>query len=90
MDTKETQNTESTLLEAERDLRASPTQEETQPDLLTWLSTSALARAEGTTARQVYMLIDQGLPHSRIGGRLRLRRCDWHSFHLKHMKGQVV
>lgn len=55
-----------------------------------WISVTDLAHAEGTTRRQVYGQIDRGMPHSRIGQRIRVRRSDWHAWHERHMVGNVA
>lgn len=53
-----------------------------------WISVSQLAKAEHTTRSQVYHLIDAGvMPHSRIGKRIRVRRCDWRAVHEANVKG---
>ena len=53
---------------------------------LRWIGVSELAELEGTTRRQVYWAIDRGLPHSRVGDRIRVRRDDWHAWHEKHLR----
>lgn len=55
-----------------------------------WIGVTDLARAEGTTRRQVYWSIDRGMPHSRIGDRIRVRRADWHRWHERHLRGAVA
>lgn len=57
------------------------------PDLDAWISALELARVENTTRRQVYSQIDRGMPHSRIGQRIRVRRRDWHAWHERHLVG---
>lgn len=53
-----------------------------------WISVKRLADLEYTTRSQVYHLIDAGvMPHSRIGGRIRVRRCDWRAVHEASVKG---
>jgi hypothetical protein len=63
----------------------SDTRHPAKPEIDTWLSVRQLAASEGVTKRQVYWAIDQGLQHSRIGQRIRLRRRDWHQFHEQHL-----
>jgi len=53
-----------------------------------WMRVSELAEAEFTTRQQVYHAIDQGLPHSRIGARIRVRRADWRRWHESHLVGR--
>ena len=55
-------------------------------DWLKWISVEALAQAEDTTPRQVYYLLDSGMPHSRYRDRIRVRRCDFHQWHLANMR----
>jgi hypothetical protein len=52
-----------------------------------WIRVSQLAEVEGTTRREVYAQIDAGMPHSRIGGRIRVRRSDWLDWHERHVIG---
>lgn len=52
-----------------------------------WLRVSELAQLEGITRREVYAQIDRGMPHSRIGDRIRVRRRDWHDWHEQHLIG---
>ena len=60
------------------------------PEWLKWISVTALAAAEETTARQVYYVIDCGMPHSRHRDRIRVRRVDWHEWHLANMVNGVA
>jgi hypothetical protein len=50
-----------------------------------WIPVSRLADAELTTRRQVYAAIDAGMPHSRIGQRIRVRRIDWRKWHERYV-----
>lgn len=50
-----------------------------------WISVAQLAQSECTSKRQVYAQIDAGMPHSRIGTRIRVRRCDWRAWHEAHV-----
>ena len=63
-------------------------QKEWPADWLKWITVDALAKAEGTTPRQIYYVIDSGMAHSRHRDRIRVRRCDFHTWHLQHMVGQ--
>jgi hypothetical protein len=55
-----------------------------------WVSVVDLARAEGCTRREVYSQIDRGMPHSRIGNRIRVRVADWRAWHERHLRGEVT
>jgi hypothetical protein len=55
-----------------------------------WISVPVLAELEDTTPRQVYFVIDSGMAHSRHGDRIRVRRCDWHEWHLANMVNREV
>lgn len=57
---------------------------------LRWISVAALAAAQETTTRQVYRQIDLGMPHSRIGTRIRVRLADWNEWHERHLVGVGV
>ncbi len=52
-----------------------------------WIPVSQLAQLEGASRREVYGQIDRGLPHSRIGDRIRVRRADWRAWHEAHLVG---
>jgi len=55
----------------------------------TWIGVTDLARDERVTRRQVYAQIDRGMPHSRVGDVIRVRRGDWRAWHERHLRGSV-
>lgn len=61
-----------------------------KPALDTWIGVLDLARVEHSTRREVYSQIDRGMPHSKIGRRIRVRRRDWHAWHERHLRGEVA
>lgn len=66
----------------------SATEVDNQAPLERWLRVGELVAAEGIgSRREVYHAIDLGMPHSRIGRRIRVRRSDWHRWHLVHLVG---
>lgn len=53
----------------------------------TWVPVTDLAAAEGCSRREVYWAIDNGLVHSRVGDRIRVRIGDWRAWHEAHVRG---
>ena len=55
------------------------------PEWFTWIRVSELAKLEGCSRQEVYRLLDSGMDHSRHGDRIRVRRADFHRWHLANM-----
>jgi hypothetical protein len=52
-----------------------------------WISVGQLSRMTGEPRRGIYHQLDLGMPHSRIGRRIRIRLCDWDAWHRHHLVG---